>query len=129
MIIDTHAHSVFPGAITSFVAGIVASRANPTVGKPRVLITDEMLYEPMARQIANMEKVGTDFQIISPRPFLQLHSDDPQRSQPRHHRLVAVHDQEDFERDSDAGGRTDRPMLQQGRFAGNQRRTSVPSPS
>ena len=77
MIIDTHAHSIFPGAITNFAADLVASRANPTTGKPRVPITDEMLREPMERHLANMAKVGTDVQIISPRPFMQLHSVDP----------------------------------------------------
>ncbi|WP_372604192.1 amidohydrolase family protein [Actibacterium sp.] len=76
MIIDTHAHAVFPQAISSYAADLVASRANPTAG-PRQPITDEALHEIMARHIGNMDKVGTDWQIISPRPFMQLHSVDP----------------------------------------------------
>lgn len=76
-IIDTHAHAVFPGAINGYVADLVASRANPTTGGPRTPVTDEMLREPMARHVAAMDKVGTDVQIISPRPFMQLHSVDP----------------------------------------------------
>lgn len=76
MIIDTHAHAIFPQAISAYAADLVASRANPTAG-PRQPITDEMLREPMAHHIANMDKVGTDVQIISPRPFMLMHSVDP----------------------------------------------------
>lgn len=76
-IIDTHAHAIFPQAISAYAADLVASRANPTVGGPRQPITDEMLHEPMVRHLAQMDKVGTDMQIISPRPFMQLHSVDP----------------------------------------------------
>ena len=76
MIIDTHAHAIFPPITSAYAADLVASRANPTAG-PRQPITDEMLHEPMARHIGNMEKVGTDWQIISPRPFMLLHSVDP----------------------------------------------------
>ncbi len=76
MIIDAHAHAIFPKEISGYAADLVASRANPTAG-PRQTITDEMLHTVMAQHIANMDKVGTDFQIISPRPFMQLHSIDP----------------------------------------------------
>lgn len=76
MIIDTHAHSIFPQAINAYVADLVASRANPTSG-PRQPITDEMLEAPMKKHIENMDAVGTDWQIISPRPFMLMHSIEP----------------------------------------------------
>lgn len=73
MIIDSHAHTVFPDGVQGYMADLVASRANPTAG-PRKPVTDDALRAVTEKHIENMTKVGTDVQLISPRPFAQLHS-------------------------------------------------------
>jgi 4-oxalmesaconate hydratase len=78
MIIDAHAHTVFPQEAQSYMADLVASRANPTAG-PRRPITDDMLRAITEKHLAAMDAVGTDLQLISPRPFAQLHSLEPRK--------------------------------------------------
>ncbi|HYH21378.1 MAG TPA: amidohydrolase family protein [Azospirillum sp.] len=73
MIVDSHAHTVFPEGVQGYMADLVASRANPTAG-PRKPITDEALHAATSGHVANMTRVGTDVQFISPRPFAQMHS-------------------------------------------------------
>lgn len=75
MIVDAHAHVVMPEAAWRFMAGLVASRANP-IEDPK-LPADEILRPVTERHVANMDKVGTDIQFISPRPYAQLHSVKP----------------------------------------------------
>jgi 4-oxalmesaconate hydratase len=75
MIIDFHAHVVMPDVAYRFMAGLVASRANP-IESPKIP-SDEILLPVTKKHIENMDKVGTDVQFISPRPYAQLHSIKP----------------------------------------------------
>src|SRR3990167_4097524 len=77
MIVDAHSHVVMPEAAWRFMAGLVASRANP-IEDPK-LPSDEILRPVTERHIQNMDKVGTDVQFISPRPYAQLHSLNPSK--------------------------------------------------
>jgi 4-oxalmesaconate hydratase len=76
MIIDSHAHIVMPPESFRFMAELVGGRANPN--------TLPKIPEASVRKVAedlvrSMDKVGTDVQFISPRPYLQMHSVKPGR--------------------------------------------------
>ena len=74
MIIDSHAHVVLPNESYKFMAELVASRANPH-GSPS--LTDEAVRKAGQTIIDIMDKVGTDIQFLSPRPYMQMHSIKP----------------------------------------------------
>jgi hypothetical protein len=74
VIIDSHAHVVVPDESYKFMAELVASRANP-VGMPK--LTDEAVRKAGQTILDIMDRVGTDIQFLSPRPFMQMHSIKP----------------------------------------------------
>lgn len=74
MIIDSHAHVVIPPDSYKFMGELVASRANP-VSKPK--LTDEAVRVAGQSIIDIMDRVGTDIQFLSPRPYMQMHSIKP----------------------------------------------------
>jgi 4-oxalmesaconate hydratase len=76
MIIDAHAHVVMTDADSRMMASLVAGRNNPAAsGKGP---SDELITKTVAGLMANMDEVGTDMQLISPRPFMQMHSVGPE---------------------------------------------------
>lgn len=74
MIIDSHAHLVAPPVFYAYRANLLASGGYHR-GEPGV--SDEALAEAAARNVAIMDGVGTDVQLLSPRPFQQMHSTKP----------------------------------------------------
>ena len=74
MIIDSHAHVVVPDESYKFMAELVASRANP-VSMPK--LTDEAVRKAGQTILDIMDRVGTDIQFLSPRPYMQMHSIKP----------------------------------------------------
>jgi 4-oxalmesaconate hydratase len=74
MIIDSHAHVVLPTESYKFMAELVASRGNPA-GKPT--LTDAAVKAAGQSIIDIMDRVGTDIQFLSPRPYMQMHSVKP----------------------------------------------------
>lgn len=76
MIIDAHAHVVAPPSFYAYRSNVLASGGYYR-GKPG--ISDEALAQAAAGNVAIMDKVGTDLQCISPRPFQQMHSTKPDR--------------------------------------------------
>lgn len=74
MIIDSHAHVVIPPESYKYMAELVAGRANPSAG---VKLTDEAVRVAGQTIINIMDKVGTDIQFLSPRPYMQMHSVKP----------------------------------------------------
>lgn len=74
MIIDSHAHVVVPPESYKYMAELVASRANPAAA-PK--LTDEAIRTAGQTIIDIMDKVGTDIQFLSPRPYMQMHSVKP----------------------------------------------------
>jgi 4-oxalmesaconate hydratase len=74
VIIDAHAHLVAPNSFYAHRSNLLASGGYHR-GDPG--ITDEALAEAAAGNVAIMDRVGTDLQCISPRPFQQMHSTKP----------------------------------------------------
>ncbi|WP_374249802.1 amidohydrolase family protein [Thermomonas sp.] len=74
MIIDSHAHVIVPPESYKFMGELVASRANPAL-PPR--LTDNAVREAAQVILDIMDKVGTDIQFLSPRPYMQMHSVKP----------------------------------------------------
>jgi 4-oxalmesaconate hydratase len=76
LIIDSHAHVVVPPEAYKYMAELVASRANPT--SPPVL-PEESVRKAGQTIIDIMDRVGTDIQFLSPRPYMQMHSVKPSK--------------------------------------------------
>lgn len=76
LIIDSHAHVVVPPESFKYMAELVASRANPNA---RPQLGDESVRKAGQSIIDLMDKVGTDIQFLSPRPYMQMHSVKPAR--------------------------------------------------
>ena len=66
MIIDAHAHLVAPDGLYAFRSALLADGGYHTA-EPK--IPDDALAESAASNIAIMDSVGTDVQLLSPRPF------------------------------------------------------------
>lgn len=76
MIIDSHAHIVIPPESYRYMAELAANRANPSAG---VKLSDDSVRKAGQSIIDIMDKVGTDIQFLSPRPYMQMHSVKPSK--------------------------------------------------
>lgn len=76
MIIDSHAHLVAPPELYAYRANLLSAAG--TYRSP-LGVSDDRLAETAAGNIAIMDSVGTDMQLLSPRPFQQMHSAKPDR--------------------------------------------------
>lgn len=74
MIIDSHAHLVMPQESYRYFAELVGGRGNPST-TPK--IPDASIRTAGETLLKIMDSVGTDIQLLSPRPYLQLHSLNP----------------------------------------------------
>ena len=74
MIIDAHAHVVAPDSLYAFKANLLADGGFRDVDP---VISDEHLAACAGRNVALMDQVGTDLQLLSPRPFHLMHSVQP----------------------------------------------------
>ncbi len=71
MIIDAHAHLVAPPSLYAHRSNLSVSGGQ--YGDPyRANVTDGDLEVAVAQNVATMDGVGTDVQILSPRPFLMM---------------------------------------------------------
>ena len=71
MIIDSHAHLVAPATLYRYRTDLTAFRGQ--FGFFKGNITDEDLAVSADHNVGLMDEVGTDVQLISPRPFILLH--------------------------------------------------------
>jgi predicted TIM-barrel fold metal-dependent hydrolase len=71
LIIDAHAHLVAPQSLYAYRSTLIATSGH---GTPAPKISDEELGIAAAGNVQIMDSVGTDMQLISPRPFQQGHS-------------------------------------------------------
>lgn len=71
MIIDAHAHVVAPDSLYAFRSNLLAGGGHNKV-KPK--FSDEVVAQHADSNIKLMDEVGTDLQLLSPRPFQQGHS-------------------------------------------------------
>lgn len=76
MIIDAHAHLVAPDSLYAFRALLLADGGYHG-GRPK--ISDDALAEAAAGNVAIQDSVGTDLQLLSPRPFHLGNSMSPSR--------------------------------------------------
>jgi 4-oxalmesaconate hydratase len=67
---------VVPNESYKFMAELVASRANPSASPS---LSDESVRKAGQTIIDIMDKVGTDIQFLSPRPYMQMHSVKPSK--------------------------------------------------
>ena len=74
MIIDAHAHTN-GGNLGNYKANLLASRA---LARAEFHQNEDQLRTAVNHHMTTiMDKVGTDIQFISPRPFQQMHSETP----------------------------------------------------
>lgn len=76
MIIDAHAHVVAPDTLYAYRANLMAD-GGYFIGKPK--ISDDALAACAQTNVDTMDGVGTDVQLLSPRPYYQGHSMQPNR--------------------------------------------------
>jgi 4-oxalmesaconate hydratase len=74
MIIDSHAHLIAPDSLYAYRANLIAN-GGYHFGKAK--ISDDALAACAAQNIAAIDEVGTDLQLLSPRPYQQGHSMSP----------------------------------------------------
>jgi predicted TIM-barrel fold metal-dependent hydrolase len=77
MIIDAHAHLNAPAELYAYQAQLLCSGG--AHGRGGTVVTDDQLRDHGQRTIAMMDQVGTDLQMISPRPYHTAHSATPSR--------------------------------------------------
>ena len=75
MIIDIHGHLNAPASLYAGQSMMLASRG--AHGNENLSVGEEELYAVTERTVRSMDEVGTDLQIISPRPFALIHSESP----------------------------------------------------
>jgi OH-DDVA meta-cleavage compound hydrolase len=87
MIIDIHGHVSAPAQLYAYKAGLLAARGSH--GRGQLKFSDDQLKavlngtgggsEGLGAHLPLLDKHGTDFQLISPRPFQMMHSEKPAR--------------------------------------------------
>jgi 4-oxalmesaconate hydratase len=76
VIIDIHGHTNAPPSLYAYKSGLLSGRGAHGKGNPA--INEEQMTNVVKNHIANnLDKVGTDIQIISPRPFQLMNSEKP----------------------------------------------------
>ncbi len=82
MIIDIHGHVSAPQGLYAYKANLLASRGSHGRGGPR--FTDEQIEAALHAKsvfgdghLEQLDRHGTDVQLISPRPFQMMHSERP----------------------------------------------------
>ena len=82
MIIDAHGHVTAPDKLYVYKAGLISHRG--AHGRGSSGATDEdvkhALNEPVfggSSHLAQLKEVGTDMQLVSPRPYQMMHSEHP----------------------------------------------------
>lgn len=82
MIIDIHAHFTAPAELFAYKSNLLASRKRQ---RGRLKLSDELITEALnkpvhggASHLEQLDQVGTDYQIISPRPYQLMHSEKPE---------------------------------------------------
>jgi 4-oxalmesaconate hydratase len=74
LIIDIHAHLVAPPVFYAYRSNLLAAGGHY---RGPVGVSDDALAQAAAGNVKIMDGVGTDVQLISPRPFQQMHSTKP----------------------------------------------------
>jgi OH-DDVA meta-cleavage compound hydrolase len=82
MIIDIHAHVTAPDSLYVYKAGLISHRG--AHGRGAVNATDDDIIKALnspvfggSSHLDQLKEAGTDMQIISPRPYQMMHSENP----------------------------------------------------
>jgi OH-DDVA meta-cleavage compound hydrolase len=82
MIIDAHGHITAPDSLYVYKAGLLSHRGAHGRGSPGA--TDDDIIKALnspnfggSSHFQQLKEAGTDMQIISPRPYQQMHSENP----------------------------------------------------
>lgn len=75
IVIDAHAHLVTPDSL--YANGMISLAAQGGHGRIPLKVSEDDLQACLRRNLAVMDSVGTDVQLLSPRPFTLLHSRGP----------------------------------------------------
>ena len=68
MLIDAHAHVTGPSELYSYF-GVLAGRSGPPAGVKPPELSDERVEESLKPHLDEVAGVGTDLQVVSPRPW------------------------------------------------------------
>src|SRR5688572_5704789 len=81
MIIDIHAHVCAAPQLYRWKANLLASRGVPPHGFTPEKFSDEFVrdHPETKKNLRIMDAVGTDVQMLSPRPFQLMHAERPVR--------------------------------------------------
>src|SRR5437868_13506608 len=72
-----HGHTNAPPSLYAYKSGLLASRGAHGKGNPN--ISEEAMAAQVKNHLENnLDKVGTDVQFLSPRPFQLMHSEKPE---------------------------------------------------
>jgi 4-oxalmesaconate hydratase len=71
MIIDSHAHLVAPPSLYAYRSSLTVSRGQH--GFYKTHIAEDELAKSAANNVKLMDDVGTDLQLLSPRPYMLVH--------------------------------------------------------
>src|SRR3954447_4213413 len=77
MVIDIHGHVSAPLELYAYQAQLIMSRGFH--GKGRVQADEEKIVSAAANHVALLGRLGIDRQLISPRPFAMMHSEQPEK--------------------------------------------------
>ena len=85
MVIDVHGHVSAPDALYAYKANVLSHRG--AHGRGRVAVTDDQLREAVETpggafgisHLEHLDTAGIDVQLISPRPYTMMHSEEPAR--------------------------------------------------
>lgn len=78
MIIDIHGHTNAPPSLYAYKSGLLSSKGAHGKGNPG--LNEEAMANAVKNHLANnLDKVGTDVQFLSPRPFQLMHSEKPEK--------------------------------------------------
>jgi predicted TIM-barrel fold metal-dependent hydrolase len=76
MVIDCHAHLVAPDTLFAFRSVLLTTYGHID---PPFVLSDEALAKSAGANVALLDEVGTDIQLLSPRPYQQMQSAKPSK--------------------------------------------------
>jgi 4-oxalmesaconate hydratase len=77
VIIDIHGHVTMPSEAFAYQANLVSNRARPW--RAPAAVSDDAFTASARSHVDMLDAVGTDLQLLSPRPFAMMHSIKPER--------------------------------------------------
>jgi predicted TIM-barrel fold metal-dependent hydrolase len=85
IVIDVHGHVSAPESVDAYKANLLSHRG--ARGRGRVEVSDDQLREAVMRgggpfgisHLEHLDGAGIDLQLISPRPYTLMHSEEPAR--------------------------------------------------